>query len=549
MVQAFLKQFKHSKIELTRESIQKVSQKIGESFREYAQRWKQIAIDVQPPITEQEAIKLLNVPTIHSTYSPSPLTLCIAIHPSISEPHMYTSNRVVNQAEGTRQKDAQHAKAYWEADWFPRIQLMNGGNGSRDALVRLMGCILRIRVPLENQGNYHNRKGEFTTYVLEVCSRDGQFVYVLSGWEGSAVDVRVLKDAIERDDGLKVPRGELFGNFSLLHTLLPTDNALDPVENQQVFQETPMEDADPITTIEPSDDWSAWRDRLAADIYILVNKLSLWTVIRSPAAQQRARRSIISGRVQRMNSWFKACFPLWTILSTMNGTFKRKHLGKLEEMMEAKAPSCGLKATPHIQGRIRTLKSNWQIVYNMVNHIRASTSGFGWNDERKCVVADEHLWEEYLKRDGRYCRLSPSSVQQCQDPEFEPHTDHNVPFGPHIGEDMEFSERPRVEGGTEASSRSRKRRRRSSNKEEFKEAMREMTENMGKMFTSATRELVNSIAVARNMASDAVAEAVMFINGLTVEERQVVHIKIACSPILWCMFNEVPEDERADWIH
>ncbi|KAF7812480.1 Gag-pro-like protein [Senna tora] len=54
MVRAFLKQFKHSKIELTRESIQNVSQKTGESFRKYAHRWKQIAIDVQPPMTKQE---------------------------------------------------------------------------------------------------------------------------------------------------------------------------------------------------------------------------------------------------------------------------------------------------------------------------------------------------------------------------------------------------------------------------------------------------------------------------------------------------------------
>ncbi|KAF7834828.1 Gag-pro-like protein [Senna tora] len=52
MVQEFLKQFKHSKIELTRELIQKVSQKIGESFLEYAQRWKQIALDIQTPMTE-----------------------------------------------------------------------------------------------------------------------------------------------------------------------------------------------------------------------------------------------------------------------------------------------------------------------------------------------------------------------------------------------------------------------------------------------------------------------------------------------------------------
>ena len=34
-----------------------------------------------------------------------------------------------------------------------------------------------------------------------------QFIYVLPGWEGSAHDGRVLRDAISRDDGLKIPQG------------------------------------------------------------------------------------------------------------------------------------------------------------------------------------------------------------------------------------------------------------------------------------------------------------------------------------------------------
>nr|GEX22036.1 hypothetical protein [Tanacetum cinerariifolium] len=34
-----------------------------------------------------------------------------------------------------------------------------------------------------------------------------QFIYVLPGWEGSAHDGRVLRDAISREDGLKIPQG------------------------------------------------------------------------------------------------------------------------------------------------------------------------------------------------------------------------------------------------------------------------------------------------------------------------------------------------------
>ncbi|KAK2659009.1 hypothetical protein Ddye_005542 [Dipteronia dyeriana] len=38
-----------------------------------------------------------------------------------------------------------------------------------------------------------------------------KFVYVLSGWEGLATDSRVLRDAITRHNGLKIP----FGNYYL----------------------------------------------------------------------------------------------------------------------------------------------------------------------------------------------------------------------------------------------------------------------------------------------------------------------------------------------
>ncbi|KAK4392692.1 hypothetical protein Sango_2047000 [Sesamum angolense] len=36
------------------------------------------------------------------------------------------------------------------------------------------------------------------------------FIYVLAGWEDSAADGRVLRDAISRPNGLKIPRGNYY---------------------------------------------------------------------------------------------------------------------------------------------------------------------------------------------------------------------------------------------------------------------------------------------------------------------------------------------------
>ena len=51
-------------------------------------------------------------------------------------------------------------------------------------------------------------KNEIATNVLGVCSHDMQFIYLLLGWEGSVADSSVLRDAISRKNGLKVPQGK-----------------------------------------------------------------------------------------------------------------------------------------------------------------------------------------------------------------------------------------------------------------------------------------------------------------------------------------------------
>ncbi|KAH6833666.1 nuclease HARBI1-like protein [Perilla frutescens var. hirtella] len=50
----------------------------------------------------------------------------------------------------------------------------------------------------------------FFKNVLAACNFDLQFIYVLSGWEGSAHDSKLLNDALSRRNGLHVPQGKYF---------------------------------------------------------------------------------------------------------------------------------------------------------------------------------------------------------------------------------------------------------------------------------------------------------------------------------------------------
>ncbi|KAH7856401.1 hypothetical protein Vadar_000915 [Vaccinium darrowii] len=80
----------------------------------------------------------------------------------------------------------------------------------QNCLGALDGTFVPVYPPAGDKARYRTRKGEVATNVLGVCSRDLQFVYVLSGWEGSATDSRILRDAIARPNGLKVPHGQYY---------------------------------------------------------------------------------------------------------------------------------------------------------------------------------------------------------------------------------------------------------------------------------------------------------------------------------------------------
>jgi hypothetical protein len=65
------------------------------------------------------------------------------------------------------------------------------------------GC---INILMHHGGSF-SQQGELT-YDGGCCYL--QFTYVLAGWEGSAADARVLRDALARPNGLNVPRGEQY---------------------------------------------------------------------------------------------------------------------------------------------------------------------------------------------------------------------------------------------------------------------------------------------------------------------------------------------------
>ena len=86
----------------------------------------------------------------------------------------------------------------------------------QNCLGALDGTYIKVNVLDVDKPRYRTRKGEIATNVLGVCSQDMQFIYVLPGWEGSASDARVLRDAVSRTNGLKVPQGIVNMQFKVI---------------------------------------------------------------------------------------------------------------------------------------------------------------------------------------------------------------------------------------------------------------------------------------------------------------------------------------------
>jgi hypothetical protein len=90
------------------------------------------------------------------------------------------------------------------------MELMSVLESHRIWLQHLGGIQLKtywVQLTLIYAATFGSRKHYPTQNVLAALDFDLKFTFILAGWEGSAHDALILADAIERDDGLRVPPG------------------------------------------------------------------------------------------------------------------------------------------------------------------------------------------------------------------------------------------------------------------------------------------------------------------------------------------------------
>ncbi|TXG51732.1 hypothetical protein EZV62_024256 [Acer yangbiense] len=260
------------------------------------------------------------------------------------------------------------------------------------------------------------------------------------------------------------------------------------------------------------------------------------------------------------------------------GSFKPGHLKELEKKLHEKLSGCDLLAKPHIESRMKTLKTNFQIVHDMLTG--PNCSGFGWDTERKTVTAEKPVWDAYinshkeaapfkLKSFPYYDELSmifgkahatgqhaetPADVEeqlQNEGGDYNPDdyastedvnnaSDNNV--------DIQFVSKAskRSQSQTESSSTSKKQRKGKSSGD-LAAALTESTMTLAAVIEKSFARLSKAIGEYLNDKHMQLGEELSRTTTLTIMERHKVYRLIVQDNALVSYFFSLPDELKDDW--
>ncbi|KAI3509973.1 hypothetical protein L1887_25498 [Cichorium endivia] len=284
----------------------------------------------------------------------------------------------------------------------------------KNFLGALDGTHIKCLVPIEDKPRYRTRKNNIATNVLGVCSQDMQFIYVLPGWEGSAVDSRVLRDALLRPHGLKVPRP---GYYLVDAGYTNGEGFLAPYRGQRYHL----------------NDWRDGHQPTTPKEVFNMRHSSARNVIERCFGILKARWGILKDNsyypVELKNRIIMACCLLHNFIrqEMLVDPFENSELdegtGDVGGENDDNVTSVGISDewTAFRNNLAQTMFDSWiiaekgrnyrnwtpsedaklvdalvnMVVYDMVNG--TNTSGFGYDSDRHCVYAEAAVWESYIE--------------------------------------------------------------------------------------------------------------------------------------------------------
>ncbi|PPD77792.1 hypothetical protein GOBAR_DD25283 [Gossypium barbadense] len=205
--------------------------------------------------------------------------------------------------------------------------------------------------------------------------------------EGSVAEGRVLQDAISRRHGLKVPHGSV-AEGRVLQDAISRRHGLKVPHGCYYLVDAGYTNCEGFFT------------PFRGQIYHLNEWRQGYQPIMSGFSQSSVSSQNSRGTkrkwVPEEDVALVACMVDLHNVGTFNADtgFRAGYLNELEKILEKVLPNAMLKAKPNLESRIRTLKRDWSIVYDMLSG--KSNSGFGWDEHRQLVVAEDAVWNSYI---------------------------------------------------------------------------------------------------------------------------------------------------------
>ncbi|KAL8506003.1 hypothetical protein ACS0TY_017021 [Phlomoides rotata] len=319
-------------------------------------------------------------------------------------------------------------------------------NGVLNTLLKLYNVLLVNPEPVpEDSNDYRWKYFKGCLGALDVCDHHMNFVFVLSGWEDSAADSRILRDALSRPNGLRVPNGCYYlcdGGYTncngflapyrgVRYHLKEWDDAQQPHNSQEYFN---LKHARARNCIERSFGilkarWGILRsnsyypiktqNRSILGCCLLHNFIRKHMAVdpledeiddvvddgitmdgNSGACRGGRGRKRVGSTTRRVWTFAEEC-ELMNALNDLvskghkcdNG-FRSGYLSILENNLGIKFPGTDLKGEPHINSKIHV----WKRQYVCLKGILGIT-GVGLNSTTYHVEALPEVWEARIKVD------------------------------------------------------------------------------------------------------------------------------------------------------
>ncbi|XP_022031205.2 uncharacterized protein LOC110932156 [Helianthus annuus] len=260
----------------------------------------------------------------------------------------------------------------------------------KDCVGAIDGTHVRVKVPNKDAARYRGRKGYPTINVLAACTFDLKFTYVLTGWEGTASDSRIIKDAFSRSDKLVIPTGKYY----LVDAGLPhTSSLMTPYRGVRYHLKE-------YSTRAPENSKELFNLRHA----------SLRNAIERAFGVLKKRFPIIRSTAepfyscQTQSGIFLACCILHNFLleEDRDKDLEDEVLNELSTTLEMTFTKA------HLKNRLKTLKNRFSAWYDMFQG--TSLSGFSWNPETQLIEAEDEVWQKLIDSKPKAAALKTKKV-------------------------------------------------------------------------------------------------------------------------------------------